>query len=78
MPLHDPMSRLLRHTSGLLKILPLLRLTLLTMLGLWGVPYERPRHGDVPRCTHTYYPGGSVYVRCRFTTPRWGRTHFYQ
>ena len=36
----DPTSGLLRHTSGLPKILPRLRLTLLTMLGLWGVPYE--------------------------------------
>ena len=39
----DPTSGLLRHTSGLPKILPRLCLTLLTMLGLWGVPYERPR-----------------------------------
>ena len=36
----DPTSRLLRHTSGLPKILPWLHLTLLTTLGLWGVPYE--------------------------------------
>ena len=36
----DPTSRLLRHTSRLPKILPRLPLTLLTMLGLWGVPYE--------------------------------------
>ena len=36
----DSTSRLLRHTSGLPKILPRLRLTLLTMLGLWGVPYK--------------------------------------
>ena len=36
----DPTSGLLHHTSGLPKILPRLRLTLLTMLGLWGVPYE--------------------------------------
>ena len=35
-----PTSGLLCHTSGLPKILPWLRLTLLTMLGLWGVPYE--------------------------------------
>ena len=34
----DPTSVLLCHTSGLPKILPRLRLTLLTMLGLWGVP----------------------------------------
>ena len=33
-------SGLLRHTSGLPKILPRLGLTPLTMLGLWGVPYE--------------------------------------
>ena len=36
----DPTSRLLRHTSRLPKMLPWLRLTLLTMLGLWGVPYK--------------------------------------
>ena len=36
----DPTSGLLCHTPGLPKILPRLRLTLLTMLGLWGVPYE--------------------------------------
>ena len=36
----DPTSGLRLHTSGLAKILPRLRLTLLTMLGLWGVPYE--------------------------------------
>ena len=36
----DPTSGLLRHTSRLPKILPRLRLTLLMMLGLWGVPYE--------------------------------------
>ena len=37
----DPTSGLLRHTSGLPKILPWLRLTqILMMLGLWGVPYE--------------------------------------
>ena len=36
----DTTSGLLRHTSGLPKILPRLRLTLLVMLGLWGVPYE--------------------------------------
>ena len=34
----DPTSGLLRHTSGLPKILPWLRLTILTMLGLWGAP----------------------------------------
>ena len=45
---------------------------------LMGVPYERPRYGDAPRSTPTYYLGGRVYVRCRFTTPRWGVTHFYQ
>ena len=48
------------------------------MLGLWGVPYERPRYGDAPRSTPTYYLGGRVYVRCQFTTPRWGVTRFYQ
>ena len=74
----DPTSGLLRHTSGLPKILPRLRLTLLTMLGLWGVPYERPRYGDAPRSTPTYYLGGRMYVRCRFTTPRWRVTRFYQ
>ena len=67
----DPTSGLLRHTSGLPKILPQLRLTLLTMLGLWGVPYERPRQSDTPRTTPTYYLRGRVYVRCWFTTPRW-------
>ena len=36
----DTTSGLLRHTSGLPKILPRLCLTLLMMLGLWGVPYE--------------------------------------
>ena len=74
----DPTSGLLHHTSGLPKILPRLHLTLLTTLGLWGVPSERPRQGDVPRSTPTYYPGGRVYVRCQFTTPRWGVTRFYQ
>ena len=74
----DSTSGLLRHTSGLPKILPRLRLTLLTMLGVWGVPYERPRYGDAPRSTPTYYLGGRVYIRCRFTTPRWGVTRFYQ
>ena len=42
----DPTSGLLRHTSRLPKILPRLHLTSLTMLGLWGVPYERPRLVD--------------------------------
>ena len=74
----DPTSGLHHHTSGLPKILSWLHLTFLTMLGLWGVPYERPRQVDVPRTTPTYYPGGRVYVHCRFTTPRWGVTHFYQ
>ena len=74
----DPASGLLLHTSGLPKILPRLRLTLLMMIGLWGVPYERPRYGDAPRSTPTYYLGGRVYVRCQFTTRRWGVTHFYQ
>ena len=74
----DPTSGLLRHTSGLPKILPRLCLTLLTMLGLWGVSYERPRQPDAPRTTPTYYLGGRVYIRCQFTTPRWGVTRFYQ
>ena len=76
--LRDTTSGLLRHTSGLPKILPRLRLTLLTMLGLWGVLYKRPRLGDAPRSTTTYYLDGCVYVRCRFTTPGWGVTCFYQ
>ena len=74
----EPTSGLLRHTSGLPKILPRLRLTLLTMLGLWGIPYKRPIQVDAPRTTPTYYPGGRVYVRCQFTTPRCGVTCFYQ
>ena len=74
----DPTSGSLRHTSGLPKILSRLCLTLLTMLGLWGVPYERPRIVDAPRTTPTCYPGGRVYVRCWLTTPRWGVTRFYQ
>ena len=74
----DPTSGLLLHTSGLPKILPLLHLTLLMILGLWGVPYERSRHIVAPRTIPTCYPGGRVYVRCRFTTPRWGVTRFYQ
>ena len=36
----EPTSGLLRHTSGLPKIQSQLRLSLLTMLGFWGVPYE--------------------------------------
>ena len=48
------------------------------MLGLWGVPYERPRLVDAPRTTPTHYLGGRAYVRCRFTTPRWGVTCFYR
>ena len=36
----DPTSGLLHCTSALPKILPWLRLTLLTTLGLWGVPYK--------------------------------------
>ena len=47
-------------------------------LGLCGVPYEQSRQDDAPRTTPTYYPGGRVYIRCRFTTPRWGVTHLYQ
>ena len=74
----DPTSGLLRHTSGLPKILPRLRLTLLTMLGLWGAPSEQPRLGNATRSTPTYYPGGHVYVRRWFTTPRWGVTRFYR
>ena len=70
MRLRDTTSGLLCHTSGLPKILPRLRRTLLTMLGLWGVPYKRPRQADAP--------GGRAYVRCRFTTPRWGVTRFYR
>ena len=76
--LRDTISGLLRDTSGLPKILPRLRLTLLMMLGLWGVPYERPILVDAPRSTPTYYLGGRVYIRCRFTTPRWGVTRFYR
>ena len=76
--LRDSTSGLLRHTSGLPKILPRIRLTLLMMLGLWGVPYERPRLVDAPRTTPTHYLGGRAYVRCRFTTPRWGVTRFYR
>ena len=76
--LRDTTSGLLRHTSGLPKILPRLRLTLLMMLGLWGVPYERPRLVDAPRTTPTHYLGGRAYVRCWFTTPRWGVTRFYR
>ena len=55
-----PTSGLCLHTSGLPKILPRLHLTLLTMLGLWGVPYERPRQSDAPRTIPTYYLGGRV------------------
>ena len=76
--LRDTTSGLRRLTSGLPKILPRLRITLLTMLGLWGVPYERPRLVDAPRTTPTHYLGGRAYVRCRFTTPRWGVTRFYR
>ena len=76
--LRDTTSGLLRHTSGLPKILPRLRLTLLTMLGLWGVPYERARLVDAPRTTPTHYLGGRAYIHCRFTTPRWGVTRFYR
>ena len=68
----NPTSGLLRHTSGLPKLLPWLHLTLLTMLGLWGVPSERPRKVDAPRSTPiTYYLERHVYVHCRFTAPRW-------
>ena len=76
--LRDTTSGLLCHTSGLPKILPRPCLTLLTMLGLWGVPYEQPRLVDAPRTTPTHYLGGRAFVRCRFTTPRWGVTRFYR
>ena len=49
--LPNPTSGLLRHTSGLPKILPWLHLTLLTTLGLWGAPSERPRQVDTPSTT---------------------------
>ena len=74
----DPTSGLLHHTSGLPKILTWLRLTLLTMLGLWRVPCRQHRLVDAPRTTPTCYPGGRVYVRCQFTAPRWGVTRLYQ
>ena len=74
----DPTSGLLQNTSGLPKILPWLHLTLLTMLGLWGVPSEQPRQVNAPRSTPTYYLGGRVYVHCQVTTPRWGVTRFYR
>ena len=70
-------SVILRHTSGLPKILPWLCLTPLMMLGLLGAPSEQPRQVDAPRTTPTHYPGGRVYIHCQFTTPRWGVTHFY-
>ena len=63
--LHNPTPGLLRHTSGLPKILPWLRLTLLMTLCLWGAPSERPRQVDAPSTTPTgthvrpssvYYP----------------------
>ena len=76
--LRDTTSGLLRHTSGLPKILPRLRLSLLMMLGLWGVPYERPRLVDAPKTTPTHYLDGRAYIRCRFTTTRWGVTRFYR
>ena len=76
--LRDTTSGLLRHTSRLPKILPRLRLTLLMMLGLWGVPYKRPRLVDAPRTAPTHYLRGRAYVCCRFTTPRWGVTRFYR
>ena len=49
-------SRSLCHISGLPKILHWLHLTLVTMLALWGAPYEQPRQGGTPRSTPTYYP----------------------
>ena len=76
--LRDTISGLPLHTSGLAEILPRPCLTLPTMLGLWGVPYERPRLVDAPRTTPTHYLGGRTYVRCWFTTPRWGVTRFYR
>ena len=51
--LPDPTSGLLCHTSGLPKILPWLRLTLLMTLGLWGAPSVRPRQVDAPSTTPT-------------------------
>ena len=74
----DPTSGLRGHTSRLPKILPWLRLTLLTTLGLWGVPSGRPRLVDASRSTPTYYLGECVYVCCWFTTPRWEVTRLYQ
>ena len=58
-----PTSGLLRHTSGLPKILPWLRLTLLTTLGIWGAPSEQPRLVDTPRSTtrRTRVRPSSVY-----------------
>ena len=80
---HPSFSQLLHHTSRLLhdisrlpKILHWLCLTFLTMSGLWGAPYEQPRQGNASRSTPTYYPGGCLYVRCQFTTPRWRVTCF--
>ena len=59
----DPTSGLLRNTSGLTKILPWLRLTLLTTLSLWGAPSERPRQEDAPSTTprRTRVRPSSVY-----------------
>ena len=74
----DSTSGLLHDTSGLPQILPRLRLTLLMVIGRWGVSYNRPRLDDAPRTTPTHYLGGRAYVRCRFTTPRWGVTRFYR
>ena len=73
-----PTSRVTPSYIWVPKILHQLCLTLLMTLGLWGAPYKRPRLGDAPRSTPTYYPRGHVYVCCWFTTPRWGVTHFYQ
>ena len=59
----DPTSGLLRNTSGLPKILPWLRLPLLTTTCLWGVLYEQSRQVDTPRSTprRTRVRPSSVY-----------------
>ena len=72
--LPDPTSGLLRHTSGLPKILPWLRLPLLTMICL-----REYYTNDLDKATHLdLHLGGCVYIRRQFTTPRWGVTCFYQ
>ena len=73
-----PTFGLLRHISGLPKLLHWLCLTLLMMLALWGAPYEQPRqmaHLDLHLPT---IQGGRRYFCCQFTTPRWGMTCFYK